>query len=265
MKKELEVQDKNVESAILSGLNTLNKSREEVDIKIISQGGMFKKAKVVLSYEENEAITNNQTPTTEDKEKISEKKELENNSDKFKIEEVKEEKMSEDYIIPDQETKIRKPEKQLLKEDVLDYCSRAKEFLTELCESFKISSDVNTNIIDNTLVINVNTDKPDVLIGYKENVLSALQNLLYSLRKGRERFRINFDVNNYKKEKIEKLKNLALTSALKCEETNRNVHLDNMNAFDRRIIHTTLQDSTTVTTKSTGVEPNRHVVIMPKN
>ncbi len=263
MKKQLEVQDKNVESAILSGLNTLNKSREDVDIKIICQGGMFKKAKVILSYEENEAINDNQTSTTE--ESISEKKVLENVSDTEKIEETDEEKMSEDYIIPDQETKIRKPEKQLIKEDVLEYCSRAKEFLTELCESFKITSDVNTDIVDNTLVINVNTDKPDVLIGYKENVLSALQNLLYSLRKGRERFRLNFDVNNYKKEKVEKLKNLALTSALKCEETNRNVHLDNMNAFDRRIIHTTLQDSTTVTTKSTGVEPNRHVVIMPKN
>ena len=263
MKKQLEVQDKNVESAILSGLNTLNKSREDVDIKIICQGGMFKKAKVILSYEENEAINDNQTSTTE--ESISEKKVLENVSDTEKIEETDEEKMSEDYIIPDQETKIRKPEKQLIKEDVLEYCSRAKEFLTELCESFKITSDVNTDIVDNTLVINVNTDKPDVLIGYKENVLNALQNLLYSLRKGRERFRINFDVNNYKKEKIEKLRNLALSSALKCEETNRNVHLDNMNAFDRRIIHTTLQNSTTVTTKSTGVEPNRHVVIMPKN
>lgn len=263
MKKQLEVQDKNVESAILSGLNTLNKSREDVDIKIICQGGMFKKAKVILSYEENEAINDNQTSTTE--ESISEKKVLENVSDTEKIEETDEEKMSEDYIIPDQETKIRKPEKQLIKEDVLEYCSRAKEFLTELCESFKITSDVNTDIVDNTLVINVNTDKPDVLIGYKENVLNALQNLLYSLRKGRERFRINFDVNNYKKEKVEKLRNLALSSALKCEETNRNVHLDNMNAFDRRIIHTTLQNSTTVTTKSTGVEPNRHVVIMPKN
>ena len=263
MKKQLEVQDKNVESAILSGLKTLNKSREDVDIKIICQGGMFKKAKVILSYEENEAINDNQTSTTE--ESISEKKVLENVSDTEKIEETDKEKMSEDYIIPDQETKIRKPEKQLIKEDVLEYCSRAKEFLTELCESFKITSDVNTDIVDNTLVINVNTDKPDVLIGYKENVLNALQNLLYSLRKGRERFRINFDVNNYKKEKVEKLRNLALSSALKCEETNRNVHLDNMNAFDRRIIHTTLQNSKTVTTKSTGVEPNRHVVIMPKN
>ena len=111
MKKQLEVQDKNVESAILSGLNTLNKSREDVDIKIICQGGMFKKAKVILSYEENEAINDNQTSTTE--ESISEKKVLENVSDTEKIEETDEEKMSEDYIIPDQETKIRKPEKQL--------------------------------------------------------------------------------------------------------------------------------------------------------
>ena len=82
------------------------------------------------------------------------------------------------------------------------------------------------------------------------------------LKEGAEnRYRLYLDVENYKAKREETLVELANKMADKAEDIERNVHLDPMNAYERRIIHTSLQNREKVETESMGEGEKRHVVI----
>ena len=121
---------------------------------------------------------------------------------------------------------------------------------------------VDCEINDNDLNFNVTGANVGKLIGYRGETLNAIQTLLSGLkRSGEGRYRLYLDVENYKKAREQTLVDLANRMADKSEEIERNVHLDPMSAYERRIVHSALQGRTLIETESMGEGDNRHVVI----
>jgi len=118
---------------------------------------------------------------------------------------------------------------------------------------------------DETVPINLKTDDPQILIGEEGQTLVELQHLLKVIlkRKILELFYIDLDINDYKKKKIEYLKELARSIADEVVLTKKEKQLAPMPAYARRIIHLELADRQDVTTESFGQGPERKVIIKP--
>jgi spoIIIJ-associated protein len=118
---------------------------------------------------------------------------------------------------------------------------------------------------ENTLSLRLKAAEPEMLIGRNGQVLSAIQYLLAKIinHKLGEKIFVDFDVNQYKKKKMEYLKDLAKTKADVVSLTKKEEILPPMSPFERRIIHLALKERTDVKTESEGEEPQRRVVIKP--
>ena len=107
-------------------------------------------------------------------------------------------------------------------------------------------------------------EKLGALIGRRGETLDAIQQLTnYSINRGSEknRVRVQVDAENYREKREQSLERLAEKVAGKVTKYRRNVTLEPMNAYERHVIHTALQDTPGVTTFSIGNEPNRRVVV----
>ncbi len=101
------------------------------------------------------------------------------------------------------------------------------------------------------------------LIGRRGETLDAIQQLTnYSVNRGQNhRVRIHLDAENYRAKREESLQRLARKTAGKVIKNRRNITLEPMNAYERHVIHTALQEHHNITTYSVGTEPNRRIVI----
>ena len=118
--------------------------------------------------------------------------------------------------------------------------------------------------------VNINGKDNGIAIGYRGEVLDAIQYLtMLSVNRDRRSesdfAKITVNSENYREKRTETLTELAQRLATKVLRTGRCVELEPMNPFERRIVHTALQDNDKVTTDSVGIEPNRYVVIKPVN
>lgn len=106
-------------------------------------------------------------------------------------------------------------------------------------------------------------EKLGALIGRRGETLDAIQQLTnYSVNRGSDkRVRVHVDAENYRLKREQSLQHLALKVAAKVTKYKRNVTLEPMNAYERHVIHTALQDVENVTTYSMGTEPNRRVIV----
>lgn len=118
---------------------------------------------------------------------------------------------------------------------------------------------------DNTLSISLKMEEPQALIGENGKTLACLQTLLSKiLRKGQEKpLYLNLDINNYRKRKVEYLKDLARSYADEVALSREEKELAPMPAHERRIIHMALKERSDVSTESMGLEPERRVVVKP--
>jgi len=118
---------------------------------------------------------------------------------------------------------------------------------------------------DLTLPINLKTEDPQILIGERGQTLFEIQHLLKAIlkRKIKENFYIDLDINDYKKQKIDYLKEMAESVADEVALTKKEKILFPMPAYERRIIHLELAGRQDVTTESIGKEPERQIVIRP--
>ena len=118
---------------------------------------------------------------------------------------------------------------------------------------------------DLTLPINLKTQEPQILIGENGQTLVDIQRLLKAIlkRKIQEDFYIDLDINGYKKQKIEYLKELARSAADDVSLIKEERILPSMSAYERRIIHMELAERSDIVTESIGREPERKVVIKP--
>lgn len=151
------------------------------------------------------------------------------------------------------------------KNDVVD---NIREFLEKVFNAMDIDAEILIEKEEDSNVINVELKGSDmgILIGKRGQTLDALQYLAnLAVNKNAEEYvKIKLDTENYRKRRRETLENLAKNIAFKVKRTRRPVSLEPMNPFERRVIHSTLQNDKFVTTHSEGEEPYRHVVVTPK-
>lgn len=141
---------------------------------------------------------------------------------------------------------------------------RIREFLTGLMEHLHVDArpEISLTAEGGYKVVLQGTGL-GAIIGRRGETLDAIQQLTnYAVNHGQsKRVRIHIDAENYRAKREESLQRLALKVAGKVVKYRKNVTLEAMNAYERHVIHTTLQDYRGVTTYSTGVEPNRRTVV----
>ena len=150
-----------------------------------------------------------------------------------------------------------------LKKDLMDY---VKEYLEELLTKMGLEVNFESKLREDYMYIKIYTNKNPIIIGKNGNTLKALENIVKQKVSTEFNIRphINLDVENYREKNEKRLERLAKNLAKEVIKTNVEVHLENMNAYDRRIIHNALTDFKGVKSESEGEEPNRHVVIKPE-
>ncbi len=144
---------------------------------------------------------------------------------------------------------------------------RAQRFLLDVTDRMGVKVDVYVDdSVENSLYIHMIGDTLGILIGRRGETLDALQYLTsLQVNKGREGYiRVTLDTENYRAKREDSLRRLAQRMANRAQKTGRKVVLEPMNPYERRVLHTALQNHPAVTTHSEGEEPNRRVVIMLK-
>ena len=143
-----------------------------------------------------------------------------------------------------------------------------KDFLNSVFKAMNMQVEILVQIDENehTIDIELKGDDMGILIGKRGQTLDSLQYLTsLAVNKNSEQYyKIKVDTENYRKRRKDTLENLAKNIAYKVKRTKRSVSLEPMNPFERRIIHSALQNDRYVTTHSEGEEPFRHVVVTLK-
>jgi len=144
---------------------------------------------------------------------------------------------------------------------------KALEFVKSLSQKMNANCEFSKAEDDERIDIFIKGENAGALIGYRGDVLDAMQYLANSFVNGEDipYKRVNLDCENYREKRALILANLAKRLADKAIRTGRKVKIEPMNPAERRIIHSTLQQNTNVTTASEGIDPNRFVIITPKN
>ena len=144
----------------------------------------------------------------------------------------------------------------------------AKDFLKDVFEAMDMVVVVNVkyNEADRTMDIDLSGDDMGVLIGKRGQTLDSLQYLVSLVvnKDVEDYIRVKVDTENYRQRRKDTLENLAKNISYKVKRTKRAVSLEPMNPYERRIIHSALQNDKYVTTHSEGEEPYRHVVVTIK-
>lgn len=143
-----------------------------------------------------------------------------------------------------------------------------RKFLNDVFSAMKLEVDMKISVNEENRYVDIELsgEEMGILIGKRGQTLDSLQYLV-SLVVNKEcdnYFRVKLDTENYRQRRRETLENLAKNLAYKVKRTRRSVSLEPMNPYERRVIHSTLQNDRNVTTKSEGEEPFRHVVISLK-
>lgn len=145
---------------------------------------------------------------------------------------------------------------------------KAKDFLSEVFDAMNmvVAIDIKYDEDNKNLNVELSGDEMGVLIGKRGQTLDSLQYLLSLVvnKESEEYIRVKVDTEDYRKRRKETLENLAKNIAYKVKRTKRPVSLEPMNPYERRIIHSALQNDKYVTTHSEGDEPFRRVVVTLK-
>ncbi|MBP3621871.1 MAG: protein jag [Lachnospiraceae bacterium] len=141
-------------------------------------------------------------------------------------------------------------------------------YLKNLFNAMDIESDIKIDYNEESNTMDIDVSGPDmgILIGKRGQTLDALQYLisLYVNKKSESYIRVKLDTENYRSRRKDTLENLAKNIAFKVKRTKRSFTLEPMNPYERRIIHSALQNDKYVSTRSEGEEPYRRVVIYLK-
>lgn len=143
---------------------------------------------------------------------------------------------------------------------------RAQTFLQDLFKTMGMTVEVKCEFEEDTLSIELAGDDMGILIGKRGQTLDSLQYLTsLVVNKGKASYvRVKLDTEDYRNRRKATLENLARNIAFKVKKTRRPVFLEPMNPYERRIIHSALQNDPYVTTHSEGDEPCRKVVVTLK-
>ncbi len=266
MIKKLEKSARTVDAAIEEALKELGLSRDDVSVEILEMGktGFLGigavPARVSVSYEVPDPAPVKPAPQKAERpapvkvEKVPVKAE--------KPAPAKQEKKQPKAEKPAPAPAAEKPAAAVADENA-DYAA-IRAFLTGLLERMGVSADMEISPRDNGGV-NVNLTGPAMgaIIGRRGETLDAIQHLTnYVVNKDSDKhLHISVDAEAYRSKREESLTRLAEKMAEKAIKYKRSMALEPMNSYERHVIHTALQNYEGVTTNSTGVEPNRRVVV----
>ncbi len=149
--------------------------------------------------------------------------------------------------------------------DIADYI---KSFLIEVLKNMNINvNSYEIKVKEKQIYITFHSDKDNILIGRDGKNLKALEN--YAKQFVYNKIKIYpyliLNASNYKEKQESYLIKLAKKIAYEVRSTKHDVIMDNMNSYERRIIHNALSDIKGITTISEGIEPNRHIIVKPND
>ena len=262
----LEKSARTVDAAIEEALKELHMSRDDVSVEILDMGktGFFgigaSPARVRVSYE-----TPDPAPVKPEKKPAPAKAEKPAAPRAEKPAAPKAEKPA-----PAKAEKPAAPAKAEVKEaapavvdEDADYAA-IRSFLTGLLDRMGVSADMEiTPRANGGVNVNLTGSAMGAIIGRRGETLDAIQHLTnYVVNKDNEKhLRVSVDAEAYRSKREESLTHLAEKLAEKAIKYKRSMALEPMNSYERHVIHTALQNYEGVTTSSTGVEPNRRVVV----
>ena len=276
MLKYIVVTGKNEDEAIAKGLAQLGLDRDDVSLEILERGktgflGIGSvPAKVKLTYEAPDApeATSEPAPKPVAEEKKPEPRPEPKPAPKPQLKaEPKPQPKSEPKPQPRPEPKSQpkaEPKPAPAPAPADDNVAAAiVKFQTGLFEHMGVTATPTVTREGDTWQVVLEGEDLGALIGHRGETLDAIQQLTgYAVNRGRgHRARIHVDAEGYRARREESLTRLARKTAGKVVKYRRNITLEAMNAYERHVIHTALQDYPGVTTFSTGTEPNRRTVV----
>ena len=277
----IEVSAKTVDDAILEAAIKFGTTRDKVAYEVISQGSAgflgigSKKAVIkahVLTEEEAEASKKAEKEVEKILEKMNEKADLKPTESEPKKEVKKEDKkeVKKELVIkekPEEPKTDDKPEKKPEKLIEIDTVP-VKEFLDKvfLAMDMKVQVTVTANPKEHEMNVELEGEDMGVLIGKRGQTLDSLQYLasLVANKTSEDYIRVKVDTENYRERRRATLENLAKNISHKVKRTRKPVSLEPMNPYERRVIHSALQNDKFVCTHSEGEEPYRRVVVTLK-
>ena len=256
----IQVSAKTVEDAVLEAAMKLATTREHLEYEVIEKGSAG-----FLGFGAKAAVIKARALTDEEIEKAA--VELEPVKEVVKQEvkkEVKEEKKVE-KVEKTEETVVEKATKAVAAGKEIS----AEDFLKDVFKAMDMVVDIKVteNKEENSLDIELAGEEMGVLIGKRGQTLDSLQYLVSLVvnKYSDEYIRVKLDTENYRERRKETLENLARNIAYKVKRTRKTVSLEPMNPYERRVIHSALQNDRYVTTHSEGEEPYRRVVVTLKD
>ena len=230
---------KTVDDAITEACQALTVTSDKLEYEVIDKGSAG-----ILGFGSKPAVIN--ARVKEEKPSKIEKK--------VEKSEKKEEKKEE---------KAQKKENKEVKDVVITPAQDPKQFLEDVFKAMDMKVDIDVKQEGNEISIELSGDDMGVLIGKRGQTLDSLQYLTsLVVNKGTSEYiRVKVDTEDYRKRRKDTLENLAKNLAYKVKRTKRPVTLEPMNPYERRVIHSALQNDKYVSTHSEGEEPYRKVVI----
>ena len=277
---------KSVQDAILEASLLLETFRDNIEYEVVEDGTSgflgFGAKKAVIKARKKKAVEDvlKDEEKAEKSRRKEEKKEGKREKKEYKKERKAEEKQEKkvekekeaDHVEAfeeETEEKAQRPERkvaQLTPEEAQEAMEKASKFMKDVFASIDMEVGVATNYTDEVLNVELSGDDMGILIGKRGQTLDSLQYLTsLVVNKGKSGYtRVKVDTENYRSRRKETLENLAKNIAFKVKRTRRPVFLEPMNPYERRIIHSALQNDPYVTTHSEGEEPYRKVVVTLK-
>lgn len=235
MPKELIFEGKTTTEAIDKGLKELKVSKDKVEITVLEQ-------------EEKRSFFSILAPRV------------------VKVKMVLKEEKTNSTKYPKKEEKHREVE-EVSKED-LELAKQAMEtFLTEFIASLKNKQITPSVSTDGSIIkISLEGENASEFIGYRGEVLNALQTVLSTIanKNHKAKIKVVVDIAGYKQRREKTLEDLAVKVAKSVVRTGKSITLEPMTAYERKIIHSKLQENNRVETHSVGEEPHRRIVIEKK-
>lgn len=227
MEKSIIAEGKTTNEAIENGLKMLNVSKNMVDIK-------------VLENEEKRSFFSILTPRV------------------VKVQLTLKENEEHKHVVK---------EIHLSEKDENEAKKNLEGFLKDFFEEIDKNTEYNIKVKENGIYVTVNNKNLGYLIGYRGETLYALQNILSAVAgKGIEnKVRVFLDIEGYREKREKTLEELAEKISKTVIKTKKSVTLEPMQAYERKIIHSKLQNNDKVETRSIGEEPRRRVIISLKN
>ena len=262
---------KTVDEAVEEGLKKLGLSRAEAVIRVIEQPssglfGLFNKKDAVVEVGAAGSETEDAAETAGDMTSAVAGAADGEEETVSAAEEPGENVMAggdTEEVLTAKKEKRGREETPFSAEEQEEAAEEAKRFLTGVFKGMKMDVQLEKMVNEERILFNLHGEGLGILIGKHGQTLDALQYLTsLQVNKGREGYiRVTLDTENYRAKREDSLRRLAQRMANRAVKTGRKVVLEPMNPYERRVLHTALQNHPAVTTHSEGEEPNRRVVV----